>query len=432
MQPYLARRQTLSERLSPGILILPTASEQVRNNDCLYPYRFDSNFYYLTGFSEPEAVLVQIIGDKPASILFCRDKHIEREIWDGKRFGPDAAKIEFGFDEAYSIDFLEEELLSLFQNQTRVYFPVGQNTSWDKRIINLLNEARANSRSGVTCPTELIDVRPTLGEMRLIKDSQEILLLKEAARINKDAHCRAMQATQAGLFEYSIEAEILYEYTRQGSRFPAYSTIVAGGANACVLHYIENNTQLRNGELLLIDAGCEVGGYASDVTRTFPVNGKFSAAQKEVYEIVLAAQLAAIDAVKPGQAWDIPHHVALRILVQGLIDLKLCQGSIDSVIETRAYQPFYMHKTSHWMGLDVHDAGLYTLNGNPRKLSSGMVMTIEPGLYIRKADNVPSHLEDIGIRIEDDILVTETGNENLSHAIPKTIKEIETLMLDKF
>lgn len=428
MQPYLSRRQTLSERLLPGVVILPTAAEKIRNNDCFYPYRFDSNFYYLTGFTEPEAVLVQIIGETSTSILFCREKHIEREIWEGKRFGPKAAKATFGFDEAYSIDTFDEKLLSILQNQARVYFPIGQDTAWDTKINTLLNQLRASSRNGNTFPTEIIDPRRTVGEMRLIKDKQEILLLKEAARINKEAHCKAMQATKAGLFEYSIEAELLYEYTRQGSRFPAYSTIVASGANSCVLHYIENNAPLKEGELLLIDAGCEVGGYASDVTRTFPINGKFNAAQKEIYEIVLAAQLAAIAAVKSNEPWNKPHELALRILVQGLIDLKLCQGSIDSVIETRAYQQFYMHKTSHWMGLDVHDAGLYTLNDSPRKLSPGMVLTIEPGLYLAKAENVPSHFADIGIRIEDDILVTLTGSENLSASIPKTVEEIEAIM----
>lgn len=431
MQPYLARRRKLSGHLLPGILILPTAFEQLRNNDCLYPYRFDSNFYYLTGFTEPEAVLVQIMGDKPKSILFCRDKHIEREIWNGKRFGPDAAKTMFGFDEAYSIDTLNEKLLSILQNQARVYFPLGQHSAWDTRITALLNQLRASVRNGITCPSEIVDIRPILGEMRLIKEPHEVDILREAARINKDAHYRAMRATQPGLFEYSVEAEIQYEYTRQGSRFPAYSTIVAGGANACILHYIENSARLNEGELLLIDAGCEVGGYASDVTRTFPINGKFSPAQKEVYDIVLTAQLAAIEAVIPNQPWDVPHQIALRILAQGLIDLKLCQGSIDSIIETRTYQQFYMHKTSHWMGLDVHDIGQYSINDMPRKLASGMVMTIEPGLYIRKADNVPSHLENIGIRIEDDILVTQTGNENLTAAIPKTTKDIETCMKDK-
>lgn len=428
MQPYSARRQTLSEKLGPGVVILPTAPERVRSNDCFYPYRFDSNFYYLTGFTEPEAVLIQIIDDKNTSILFCRDKHTEQEIWEGKRAGPEAAKTTFGFDEAYPIDILEEKLLSILQNQTRIYFPLGQHSEWDTRIVKLLNQLRTTVRNSVTLPSEIVDIRPYLGEMRLIKDEQEILLLKEAAHINKDAHCKAIRSTKAGLFEYSIEAELLYEYTRQGSRSPAYNTIVASGANACILHYTENNALLKEGELLLIDAGCEIGGYASDVTRTLPINGRFSAAQKEVYEIVLAAQLTAIAAVKPNEPWNKPHELALRVLVQGLIDLKLCRGSIDSVIETLAYQQFYMHKTSHWMGLDVHDAGLYTTNGNPRKLSPGMVMTIEPGLYLAKAENVPLHFADIGIRIEDDVLVTATGNENLSAAIPKTVREIEAMM----
>jgi Xaa-Pro aminopeptidase len=417
--------------LQAGIIIIPTAPERIRNHDCLYPYRFDSNFYYLTGFTEPEAVMVQIIGDQPRSILFCREKHEEREIWEGFRYGPDQAKAIFGFDEAYSIDTLDTQLIRLLQGQPRIYFPLGQNTLWDKRLIAVLNQVRAQTRSGAHVPTEIIDIRETVYEMRLIKDTFEIDLLRRAGNINAGAHRRAMQITQAGLYEYTVEAEILHEYYRHGSRFPAYSNIVASGANACVLHYTENNAPLKEGELLLIDAGCEIEGYASDVTRTFPISGQFNSAQKEVYEIVLAAQLAAIETMKPGNSCVAPQDVSLRVLVQGLIDLGLCQGSVDGIIESETYRQFYMHRIGHWMGLDVHDPSQSKQNGQWRTLEPGMVMTIEPGLYIRPAKNVPAHLENMGIRIEDDILITQTGYEILTAAAPKTVVEIEAVMTQK-
>ena len=431
MQPYLSRRQTLQNILQPGILILPTAPEHIRNHDCLYPYRFDSNFYYLTGFTEPEAVMVHIIGNQPRSILFCREKHEEQEIWQGFRYGPDQAKEIFGFDETYSIDVVDTKLIQLLQNQPRIYFALGQNPVWDKRLIDLLTHTRTQVRSGAYAPTEIIDIRDTLYEMRLIKDSFEVDILRRAGHINAHAHRRAMQMTQAGLYEYAIEAEIIHEYYRHGSRFPAYSTIVASGANACILHYTDNNTQLKDKDLLLIDAGCEIAGYASDITRTFPVSGRFNAVQKAVYEIVLAAQLAAIATMKPGNSCAAPQDVSLRILVQGLIDLGLCQGSVDGLIESGAYRQFYMHRIGHWMGLDVHDPGQYKQNDQWRTLEPGMVMTIEPGLYIRPAHNVPAHFENIGIRIEDDILITQTGHEVLSAAAPKTIPEIEDVMMKR-
>jgi Xaa-Pro aminopeptidase len=427
MQLYLQRRQILQETLQPGVIILPTAPEHIRNNDCLYPYRFDSNFYYLTGFTEPEAVMVQVVGAKPQSILFCREKHPEREIWEGLRYGPEQAQTLFGFDEAYSIATLETQLIQLLQNQPCIYFPLGQDTGWDQRLIGIINHIKTQIRS-TPAPTKIVDIRTILHEMRLIKDDIEIDILRQAGNINATAHRRAMQMTQPGLYEYSIEAELLHEYYRQGSRFLAYSSIVAGGANACVLHYTENNAELKQGELLLIDAGCEIAGYASDITRTFPISGQFTPAQKEVYDIVLAAQLAAIEVMQPGNSCVAPEEVALRILVQGLIDLDLCQGSVEGVIESEAYRQFYMHRIGHWMGLDVHDPSPSKQHGQWRTLRPGMVMTVEPGLYIRPADNVPRHLENIGIRIEDDVLITPTGCEVLTDAAPKTIAEIEALM----
>lgn len=429
MQPYLQRRHTLQKTLQAGVVIIPTAPEQRRNNDCFYPYRFDSNFYYLTGFTEPEAVLVQIIGEHPRALLFCREKHEESEIWDGFRYGPHLAKKQLGFDEAYSIDTLDAQLITLLQNQERIYFPLGQDPVWDKRLIRLLTHLRTQVRSGGKPPAQIIDIREPIHAMRLIKDQVEIDILRHAGHINANAHRRAMQITQPGMYEYEVEASFMHEYYRQGSRFPAYNTIIAGGANACVLHYIDNQALLNDKELILIDAGCEVAGYASDLTRTFPINGRFTSVQKDVYEIVLAAQLAAIDTMKPGNNWGTPQEASLRILVQGLIDLGLCQGSVEGVIENESYRQFYMHRIGHWMGLDVHDAGQYKQdNGQWRTLEAGIVMTIEPGLYIRAAANVPSHLANIGIRIEDDILITATGHENLTIAAPKTVADIEATM----
>jgi Xaa-Pro aminopeptidase len=380
----------LQANLLPGILMIPTAAEQVRNQDCLYPYRFDSDFYYLTGFTEPDAVLVQVINDTPRTILFCREKHPEREIWEGFIHGSALAAEKFAIDQAYSITELETQLLALLKNQPRIYCALGKNPHWDKRLISLLQQLR-QTRQMIP---QIIDIQPVLAQMRLIKDHDEIALLKKAGQINAKAHRRAMQMTQPGLFEYSIEAEILHEYYRHGCRAIAYNTIVASGANACTLHYIDNTMPLQNGDLLLIDAGCEWQGYASDVTRTFPINGQFSAVQKAVYEIVLSAQQAAIAQMQPGHTYQAPAESALTVLAQGLIDLGLCQGSVTGVIESGAYRQFYMHKIGHWMGLDVHDVG--DTMDTSLVLMPGMVMTIEPGLYIRPANNVPPHLANIG------------------------------------
>jgi Xaa-Pro aminopeptidase len=428
MSPYQQRRQRLQDELPAGILILPTAPEQTRNNDCEYPYRFDSNFYYLTGFTEPEAVLVQVIGDNPKTILFCRDKHEDKEIWYGYRCGPEKAKEAYQVDETYSIESFDEKIAELLVGQTQVYFPIGQYADWDQRLTKAMNHVRAQARNGTQAPSIITDIRETLGEMRVLKDSFEVSVLRRAAKINTRAHRRAMQMARPGLYEYSIEAELMYEYYRHGSRFPAYTNIVAAGANSCILHYVENNAPLKDGDLLLIDAGCELEGYASDITRTFPVNGKFTAEQKAVYEIVLAANQAGIEAMQPGNRWSAPHEAALNILAQGLIDLGLCEGTVDGVIESEAYKQFYMHKIGHWMGLDVHDAGQYKRLDQWRIFQPGIVMTIEPGLYIRPAPNVPENFANIGIRIEDDILVTETGYENLTLEAPKSISDIENLM----
>ncbi len=425
---YASRRSRLIKQMQRGIAVIPTAPEVLRNGDAHYAYRYDSHFHYLTGFDEPEAVLVLVAGASPQSILFCRKKDLEREIWDGFRHGPDGAKEYFGFDAAYPIAQLDDKLTELMGNQPSLFHPLGKQAAWDDRILALRARVQAQVRSGITAPNEIHDVRTLLDEMRLIKDNDELATLRRAAAISAAAHIRAMRATRPGRMEYEIEAELLHEFRNSGAQAPAYTSIVAGGANACVLHYISNNAPLKDGDLLLIDAACELDGYATDITRTFPVNGKFSAAQKDVYEMVLAAQAAAIAAARPGAHWNEPHDAALRVLAQGLIDLKLCSGSVDAVLESEGYKRFYMHRTGHWLGMDVHDVGAYKLEGNWRPLQPGMVLTVEPGCYIRPADDVPHALWNIGIRIEDDVAITMQGCEVLTGAAPKTVAAIEELM----
>jgi Xaa-Pro aminopeptidase len=424
---YAGRRRRLAEAVAAGVAVVPTAPERVRNRDSHYPYRFDSHFYYLTGFTEPEAVLV-LTAEK--SILFCRERSEEREIWDGFRHGPALARERFGFDEAHPIDKLDQEMARLLENQPALYYPMGADPQWDARAIGWLNAVRARVRAGIAAPDRVHDVRALLDDMRLVKDAHELGVMRRAARIAAAAHRRAMQRTRPGRTEYEIEAELLYEFRRNGAQFPAYSPIVAGGANACVLHYVFNDAPLRDGDLLLIDAGCELDGYASDITRTFPVNGRFSPAQREVYELVLASQRAALEAVRPGGAWNEPHDAAVKVLAQGLLDLKLIAGNLDEVLEKEAYKRFYMHRTGHWLGLDVHDAGDYKRQGSWRALAPGMTLTVEPGLYIRAADDVPERLRNIGIRIEDDVLVTEAGCEVITAEAPKSVADVEALMRD--
>jgi Xaa-Pro aminopeptidase len=424
---YASRRRRLAESIGDGVALVPTAPERVRNRDSHYPYRFDSHFYYLTGFTEPEAALVLAAGK---SILFCRERNEEREIWDGFRYGPEAARERFGFDEAYPIAKLDEQVIGLLENQRALYYPMGADLEWDSRAMGWLNAVRAKARAGVAAPESLRDVRGVVDDMRLVKDAHEQAVMRRAARIAAAAHRRAMQRARAGRTEYEVEAELLYEFRRNGAQFPAYSPIVAGGPNACVLHYVANDAMLRDGDLLLIDAGCELDGYASDITRTFPVNGRFSAAQREVYEIVLSAQRAALETVRAGGAWNEPHDAAVKTLAQGMIDLGLVSGGLDEVLEKETYKRFYMHRTGHWLGLDVHDAGDYKRAGEWRVLTPGMVLTVEPGLYIRAADDVPQRLRNIGVRIEDDVLVTDVGYEVLTAEAPKTVDAIEALMRD--
>jgi len=424
---FIRRRGRLAEQLGDAIAIIATAPEAARNRDTHYPYRFDSYFYYLTGFTEPEAVAVIVGGDAPKTILFCRDKDETREIWDGFRFGPEAALEQFGFDETYSISELDAKLPELMGNRATLSYAIGHDPDWDARVLGWMNAVRGKARQGIAAPKAIIDVRGALDEMRLFKDAGELETMRRSARIASAAHRRAMRAAKPGRFEYEIEAELLHTFYAAGAQSPAYASIVAGGANACVLHYVENRAALKDGELLLIDAGCELDGYASDVTRSFPVNGRFSAAQKDAYEIVLSAQDAAIAAVRPGAQWIAPHTAAVRVLTQGMVDLKLLVGSVDGLIESEAYNRYYMHRTGHWLGLDVHDAGEYKLDGAWRALQPGMTLTVEPGLYIRPADGVPQALWNIGIRIEDDVAVTAEGCEVLTSP-PRTVGEIEEWM----
>ena len=411
-----------------GVAVVPTAPERTRNRDAHFPYRFDSYFLYLTGFREPEAIVAVVAGARPRHILFCRDRDPEREIWDGFRYGPEAARVTFGFDEAHSIRQLDALMPDLIADCGTLHCHLGEDASWDARVTRWINEVRGRSRSGVTAPGEIRDVRVPLDEMRLVKGPEELAVMRRAATITAGAHRRAMRASQAGRAEYEIEAELMHEFRRHGAQAPAYTPIVASGERACVLHYVQNDGQLKDGDLLLIDAGCELDGYAADVTRTFPVSGRFSGPQREVYDIVLAAQTAAIAQVKPGSRWDAPHRAAVEVLAQGMIDLKLLQGGLAEVVETEAYKKFYMHRTGHWLGLDVHDAGDYKRNGEWRALAPGMVLTVEPGCYIRAGDGVPERFAGIGVRIEDDVAVTDAGAEVLTRDAPKQPADIEAWM----
>ncbi len=424
---FKQRRQQLIKKIGNGIAILPTAPEVTRNRDAHYPYRPDSYFWYLSGFPEPEAIVVLLGGKRPRSLLFCRQKNEEREIWDGFRYGPSMAKTAFGFDAAYPIEQFDKKLPELLVDRDSVWTALGQDAAWDQRLHHALNEVRTQSRAGKRAPTCIQDLHAALDAMRLIKDSSERLLMQQAADITSEGHRRAMQASRPGMMEYALEAELTHEFRRQGAEAHAYTPIVAGGANACVLHYIENNKPLCDGDLVLIDAGCELGCYAADITRTFPVNGRFTPAQRDVYEIVLAAQQAAIDCTRPGSSFMAPHDAAVRVLTQGMIDLKLLQGELDGLIEQGAFRRFYMHRTGHWLGLDVHDAGEYKAGEAWTSLTPGMTLTVEPGLYIRPAADIPEALAGIGIRIEDDVCITENGCEVYTSA-PKTVNEIEELM----
>ncbi len=432
--PFANRRARLIERMgSDAVAIIATREEMYRNRDADYKFRADSSFYYLTGFAEPEAVAVLSSDSQQPYTLFCRERNREMEIWNGLRAGIEGAVSDYSADQAFTIDQLDEQIIQFLSDKKRLYVRLGHSDAFDLRVIGWLKQIAANQRQGGQPPVEIIQLDAVLDEMRLFKDDFEINLMRKAAQISAQAHIRAMQTVQPEMMEYALEAEVLYVMQKNGCQ-TAYNSIVGGGANGCILHYVENNQPLKDGDLVLIDAGAELDHYAADITRTFPVNGKFSVEQKALYELVLKAQLAAIDAIKSGNHYRLPHEMAVQILTTGLVDLGLLKGSVDELIKSEAYRQFYMHGTGHWLGMDVHDVGSYkvTQQSNEaewRPYEAGMVVTVEPGLYIAPDDEtVDARWRGIGIRIEDDVLVTTTGNEVLSKDVPKIVIEIEQLM----
>lgn len=431
---FAQRRTDLIQQMAPNsVAILSAAPERLRNSNTEYAYRQDSYFWYLTGFPEPEAVAVLVAdGGCGRFILFCRDRDKTMEIWNGVRAGQEGAKRDYGAEEAYSIQEIDERLPKLLENRGRIYANLGASAAFDQQLMGWVNQVRAKVRQGINAPTVFTQLTSLLDEMRLIKSEAEIATMRESASIAAQAHVRGMQTVKPGMWEYQLEAEYLHEFMRHGARFPAYNTIVGGGSNACILHYVENNQVLQEGDLVLVDAGCEWQHYASDITRTYPVNGRFTAPQQALYEVVLAAQLAAIDAMQLGQPYYSGHEAALRVLTQGLCDLGLLSGDVNELIETRAYADFYMHGTGHWLGIDVHDVGSYRQSGEGRALKKGMVFTVEPGLYVA-ADNtrVDEKWRGIGIRIEDNVVMTDNGPEVITADVPKTVAEITALMAER-
>ena len=430
---FQERRDHLAAEIGlRSIAIISTREEMLRNRDADYKYRADSSFYYLTGFAEPEAVAVIETFDSEEDgytySLFCRERDRDMEIWTGYRAGVDGAVDDYEADEAYAIDLLEEEIQNKLQNKDKLFYRIGQNSDFDAKIIKWLAEASGETRKGVAVPTEIIQLDRIVDEMRLFKSDKELKLMQIASDISAEAHTRAMQTVEVGMMEYALEAELNYVFGKNGC-VPSYNSIVGCGQNACILHYVENNKELKDGDLVLIDAACEYEFYASDITRTFPINGRFSPEQKALYNIVLEAQIAAIDAVQIGNSYKEPHHVAVRILVQGLLDLGIMQGDIEEIIASERYRQFYMHGTGHWLGMDVHDVGAYKVDGDWRPYEEGTVVTIEPGLYIAPDDeSVDPKWRGIGIRIEDDIVATKNGPLNLTSKVVKTVEEIEALM----
>ncbi len=424
------RRHLMSMMEKHSIAILPAATEVTRSRDTEYPFRQDSDFLYLTGFNEPDAVLVLLPGRKQGQvILFCRDRDPERELWDGRRAGPDGAVADFGVDDAFPIGDIDDILPGLIEGRQRIYHSMGHNDAFDRRVMSWVNQIRAQVRSGAMPPGDFTDLSFLLHEQRLIKSAQELRIMGKAGEISARAHVRAMQTCRPGRWEYQLESAILHEFADHGARYPAYNSIVGSGDNACILHYTENDAQMKDGDLVLIDAGCEYQGYAADITRTFPVNGRFSREQRAIYDLVLKAQRAAIRKVKPGGAWNQPHDATVKVITRGLIELGLLKGSERALIKSEAYREFYMHRAGHWLGIDVHDVGDYQVGGKWRQLEPGMVLTIEPGIYISPNNTrVPKKWRGIGVRIEDDVAVTKEGNRVLTAAVPKDADAIEALM----
>ncbi|PAU88308.1 Xaa-Pro aminopeptidase [Pseudomonas sp. WN033] len=430
-QEYARRRKSLMAQMEPNsIAVLPAAPVYIRNRDAEYIYRQDSDFQYLTGFPEPEAVAVLIPGREHGEyILFCREKDKERELWDGYRAGQDGAVVEYGADDAFPINDIDDILPGLIEGRERVYYAMGANQDFDRRLTNWINVIRSKARQGAQPPNEFVALDHLLHDMRLYKSAAELKVMQAAAQISAQAHIRAMQICRPGLYEYQLEAELQHEFMRNGSRAPAYASIVAAGRNACILHYTENTSQIRDGDLILIDAGCELDCYASDITRTFPASGRFSPEQRAIYDIVLEAQEAAFAAIAPGRHWNEAHEATVQVITAGLVRLGLLKGEVDELIASEAYRAFYMHRAGHWLGMDVHDVGDYRVGGEWRVLEPGMVMTVEPGIYVAPDnEDVPRKWRGIGVRIEDDVVVTRNGCEILTAGVPKQADEIEALM----
>jgi Xaa-Pro aminopeptidase len=430
MREFQRRRKRLMDMMGDeSIAIIPTSPVRMRNRDVEHPFRHDSDFHYLTGFTEPESVAVLIPGRATGEyVLFCRERDAKMETWNGLRAGLEGAVEQYGADDAFPIEDLDDILPGLLGDQERIFYTMGNDPGFDQRVLSWVKHVRDQARSGINAPDEFISLNHILHDMRLYKSRYEIKAMRKAARIAAAAHKRAMKICRPGIMEYQLEAELVYEFMREGARSPAYSSIVGGGANSCILHYTDNNAELKDGDVVLIDAGAEYESYASDITRTFPVNGVFSDAQKDIYEVVLEAQLAAIEAVQPGNHWNDPHEVAVRVITEGLVSLGILKGRVRSLIKEHAYAKYYMHRTGHWLGMDVHDVGDYKLDGEWRMLEPGMVLTIEPGLYMVAGRGLAKKWWDIGVRIEDDVLVTKDGHDVLSKDMPKTIDAIEALM----
>ena len=424
------RKELMAQMESNSIALLTAAPPRIRNNDAEYLYRQNSDFYYLTGLREQDAVLALIPGRKQGeTVLFCQEKNKEKELWTGILLGPEAACPELGVDDAFPIGDIDDILPGLIEGRERVYYSLGKDKDFDNRVMDWVKVIRNKSKQGAQPPGEFQVLDHLLHELRLTKSSAEIALMEQAAKISAEGHRRAMAYCRPGIREYELEAELLYAFTRGGSRAPAYSSIVAAGDNACILHYNNNDAIVKEGDLVLIDAGCEYDHYASDITRTFPANGRFSPEQKAIYEIVLQAQQAAIAAILPGAAWDEPHNASIKAITSGLVKLGLLKGRVSKLVKSEAYKEFYMHRVGHWIGLDVHDVGDYKIDDKWRLLEPGMVTTIEPGIYIAPDNKrVAKKWRGIGVRIEDDVLVTRTGHRILSTGIPKTVSEIESFM----
>ncbi|TYP63904.1 Xaa-Pro aminopeptidase [Stutzerimonas stutzeri] len=428
---YVRRRKALMAEMEPNsIAILPAAPMYIRNRDVEHIYRQDSDFQYLSGFPEPEAVIALIPGREHGEyVLFCRERDPARELWDGLRAGQDGAISEYGADDAFPIGDIDDILPGLIEGRSRVYYAIGSNQEFDHRLMEWINTIRSKARQGAQPPNEFVALDHLLHDLRLYKSANEVKVMRQAAEISARAHIRAMQASRAGLYEYHLEAELDYEFRKGGAKMPAYGSIIAAGKNACILHYRENDAVLKDGDLVLIDAGCEIDCYASDITRTFPVSGRFSTEQKAIYELVLAANEEAFKHIAPGKHWNEAHEATVRVITAGLVELGLLNGDVDELIAAEAYKPFYMHRAGHWLGMDVHDVGDYKVGGEWRVLEPGMAMTVEPGIYIA-ADNqdVAKKWRGIGVRIEDDVVVTRHGCEILTNGVPKSVAEIEALM----